>query len=42
MINLNKVKHFDRVNFIITLENNVQLPVARAQKEKLMARFGTL
>ncbi|MGJ7031014.1 LytR/AlgR family response regulator transcription factor [Niabella hirudinis] len=42
IINLNKIKHFDRVDFIITLDNNVQLPVARAQKEKLLARFGKL
>lgn len=42
IINLNKVKHFDRVDFIITLDNKAQLPVARAQKDKLIAKFGGL
>jgi two-component system LytT family response regulator len=42
IINLNKVKHFDRVDFILTMDNKVELPVARAQKDKLLARFGGL
>ncbi|WP_300597006.1 LytTR family DNA-binding domain-containing protein [Niabella sp.] len=39
IVNLNKVNHFDRIDFILTLDNKMQLPVARAQKDKLSERF---
>lgn len=42
IINLNKVKHFDRVNFVLTMDNKAELPVARVQKDKLMAKFSGL
>lgn len=42
IINLNKVKHFDRIDFVLTMDNKAELPVARVQKEKLMAKFGGL
>lgn len=42
IVNLNRVKHFDRFEFTLTLDNKLQLPVARTQKEKFLSRFGYL
>ncbi|MDN3657836.1 LytTR family DNA-binding domain-containing protein [Ferruginibacter paludis] len=42
IINLNKVKHFNRLDYIITMDNKVELPVARVQKDKLLSKFGGL
>lgn len=42
IINLNKVKHFNRIDSILTMENKVELPVARVQKDKLISKFGGL
>jgi two-component system, LytTR family, response regulator len=42
IINLNKVKCFNRVDALLTMENKAELPVARIQKEKLAERFDWL
>ena len=42
IINLNKVKHFNRNDNLLTMENNAELPVARIQKEKLSEKFSWL
>ncbi|WP_443938377.1 LytR/AlgR family response regulator transcription factor [Pedobacter sp. MW01-1-1] len=42
IINLNKVKQFNKTDCLLTLENNKQLQVARIQKDKLMERFGVV
>ena len=42
IINLNKVKHFNRNDFILVMENKAELPVARIQKEKLNKKFDWL
>lgn len=42
IINLNKVKHFDRTDSVITMENKDELPVARIQKDKLIEKFDWL
>ncbi len=39
IINLNKVKHFNRNDNLLTMENKAELPVARVQKEKLSEKF---
>lgn len=40
IINLNKVKHFNKNECLLTMENEKQLQVARIQKDKLIERFG--
>jgi two-component system LytT family response regulator len=40
IINLHKVKHFNKNDCLLTMENNKQLQVARIQKDKLIERFG--
>ena len=40
IINLNKVKHFNKNECVLTMENEKQLQVARIQKDKLIERFG--
>lgn len=42
IINLNKVKSFNKNDCILTLDNQKQLPVARIQKDKLIEKFGIL
>jgi len=42
IINLNKVKHFNKVDCILTMDNKAELPVARIQKDKLIEKFGWL
>lgn len=42
IINLNKVKHFNKIDCLLTMENNKQLQVARIQKDKLIERFGVV
>lgn len=42
IINLNKVKHFNRNDSLLTMENNAELPVAKIQKEKLSEKFSWL
>ena len=39
IINLNRVKHFNRNDNLLLMENNAELPVARVQKEKLAEKF---
>jgi two-component system, LytTR family, response regulator len=39
IVNLNSVKHFNRNDAILTLENKTELPVAKIQKEKLIEKF---
>jgi two-component system, LytTR family, response regulator len=39
IVNLNKVKHFNRNDSILTMENKTELPVAKTQKEKLVEKF---
>jgi len=40
IINLNKVKLFNRNDCVLTMENDKQLQVARIQKDKLIEKFG--
>lgn len=40
IINLNKVKHFNKIECILTMENDKQLQVARIQRDKLIEKFG--
>lgn len=40
IVNLNKVKQFNKNDCLLTMENDKQLQVARIQKDKLMDRFG--
>ncbi|WP_293312827.1 LytR/AlgR family response regulator transcription factor [Pedobacter sp. UBA5917] len=42
IINLNKVKFFNKNDCLLTLENNKQLQVARIQKDKLIEKFGAV
>jgi len=42
IINLNKVKHFDRFEFTLTLDDKTRLPVSRSQKDKLLERYNGL
>jgi two-component system, LytTR family, response regulator len=42
IINLNKVKHFNRVDSLVLMDNKAELPVARVQKEKLEGKFDWL
>lgn len=42
IINLNKVKHFNKIDCLLTMENNKQLQVARIQKDKLIEKFGVV
>lgn len=42
IINLNKVKYFNKNDCLLTMENNKQLQVARIQKDKLIERFGVV
>lgn len=42
IINLNKVKHFNRLNYTLTMINKAELPVARNQKDKLIEKYGLL
>lgn len=42
IINLNKVKHFNRIDSFVMMENKAELPVARTQKEKLEDKFDWL
>ncbi|MES2328292.1 MAG: LytTR family DNA-binding domain-containing protein [Bacteroidota bacterium] len=39
IINLNCVTHFNRNDSIITMSNQIELPVARNQKEKLIGQY---
>jgi two-component system LytT family response regulator len=39
IINLNQVKNFHRNEGILTMDNGDQIPIARAQKERLMERY---
>lgn len=40
IVNLNKVKLFNKNDCILTMENDKQLQVARVQKDKLIEKFG--
>lgn len=40
IINLNKVKYFNKNDCLLTLENNKQLQVARIQRDRLIDKFG--
>lgn len=40
IINLNKVKAFNKIDCLLTMENNKQLQVARIQRDKLIEKFG--
>lgn len=42
IINLNQVKHFNRNESLLTMVNNVVLPVSRNQKENLIGQYGWL
>lgn len=42
IINLNKVKYFNKNDCLLTMENNKQLQVARIQKDKLIEKFGVV
>lgn len=42
IINLNKVKHFNKNDCLLTMENGKQLQVARIQKDKLIEKFGVV
>lgn len=42
IVNLNRVKHFNRVDSLLTMENDHVLPVARIQKDKLSEKFDWL
>ena len=42
IINLNRVKYFNKNDCLLTMENNKQLQVARIQKDKLIERFGVV
>jgi two-component system LytT family response regulator len=42
IININRVKHFNRNEGILTMDNGNHLPIARNQKEKLIKKFGCL
>lgn len=42
IINLNKVKHFNKNECVLTMENEKQLQVARIQKDKLIEKFGVV
>jgi two-component system LytT family response regulator len=42
IINLNKVKHFNRIDSTLIMDNKAELPVARVQKEKLVEKFDWL
>ncbi len=42
IINLNKVKHLNRLNYTLTMINKTELPVARNQKDKLIEKYGLL
>ena len=39
IVNLNHVKHFNRNEGILTMDNNDLIPIARNQKEKLIDRY---
>lgn len=40
IINLNKVKYFNKNDCLLTLENNKQLQVARIQRDRFIDKFG--
>lgn len=40
IINLNKVKAFNKIDCLLTMENNKQLQVARIQRDRLIEKFG--
>lgn len=42
IINLNHVKHFNRNDCILTMQNKAELPVARNQKDKLIEMYRLL
>lgn len=42
IINLNRVKHFNRNDCILTMQNKVELPVARNQKDRLIEMYRLL
>lgn len=42
IVNLNKVKQFNKTDCILTMENDKQLQVARVQKDKLIEKFGII
>lgn len=42
IINLNKVKQFDRTDNIITMVNGAQIPISRNHKDQLMQKYGWL
>lgn len=42
IINFNHVKQFNRNESILTMDNEAHLPVARNQKERLLAKYGWL
>ncbi len=42
IINLDRVKQFNRNESVLTMDNGTHLPVARNQKEKLIEKYGWL
>jgi len=42
IINLNRVKQFNRNESILTMDDGSHLPVGRNQKEKLIEKYGWL
>ena len=42
IINLNHVKHFNRNEGILTMDNGDHIPIARNQKERLTERYRSL
>jgi two-component system LytT family response regulator len=42
IINLKMIKHFNRNECILTMDNKVELPVAKIQKDKLIDKFNCL
>lgn len=42
IINLNYVKHFNRNDCLITMNNKMEIPVARNQREELIEKFSRL
>jgi two-component system LytT family response regulator len=42
IINLNYVKHFNRNDFVVTMNNKIEIPVARNQKDEFIEKFSRL